>query len=125
MAGASEIFDLAADFGKAAGQIGSALYDTFGSEGEAFAEDWKANATATSGSHAAQYPGFITSEVHGGLGGVYVEAGPEARGQGDLGRVLEFGTGPNPPHFDGLQAMGPTEARLERAADATIGYLLP
>lgn len=126
MSGASEIFDLAGDFGRAAGQIGSALYDTFASEGEAFANDWKANASATAGEHGVHYPSAITSEVRGGLSGVTVEAGPESGPpQGGMGRGFEFGSRNQPPHLDGLRAMPAAEARIEKAADSTIGYLLP
>lgn len=123
---AGEIFDLAADFGSAAGKIGSALYDTFDSEGKAFAEDWADIARGTAGEHGVHYPDAITSEVHGGLGGVSVEAGPEnGPPQGGMGPGFEFGSQNQPPHLDGLRAMGPAEGRIEKAADATIGYLLP
>lgn len=125
MSGAAEVFALADDFGKTAGEVASALYDTFAEEGDAFAEDWAENARATSGEHGKHYPGTITSETRLSLG-IHVETGPESgRKQGGMGPGFEFGSRNQPPHLDGLRAMGPAEARLERAADATIGFLLP
>lgn len=122
--GAEEVFALADDFGKAAGKVASALYDTFKAEGESFAEDWRKNAEQTSGAHARKYPPTITSETKLSTG-IHVETGPEARGQGMLGRVLELGSPTSPAHLDGLGALGPAEERLAKAADATIGFLIP
>lgn len=126
MSGADEIYALATDFGKASSKVAVALFDTYKQEGETFAEDWRDNARATSGEHGKHYPDSITSETKVALG-IVVETGPEPRpgNQGAMGRGFEFGSRNQPPHFDGLQAMGPAEIRLERAADTTIGYLLP
>lgn len=121
---ADEVFALASDFGKASAETAVALFGVFTEGGEKFAEAWKANAVATSGAHAAQYPGFITSEPKLSFG-IEVEVGPEARGQGDLGRVLELGTGPNPPHLDGLRALGPADVEMSRLADDAIRGILP
>ena len=125
MSGADEVFALAHDFKKASAEVARALYDTFKQEGETFAKDWASNAEATSGEHGKHYPKSITSETRLSLG-ILVETGPEsAMPQGGMGPGFEFGSVNQPPHFDGLQAMGPAESRLERAADATIGSLLP
>lgn len=125
MSGADEVFALAKDFQNASSEVASALYDTFAQEGDNFAEDWADNARQTSGEHGKHYPGTITSETRLSLG-ILVETGPESgRPQGGMGPGFEFGSRNQPPHLDGLQAMGPAEARLERAADATIGFLLP
>lgn len=125
MSGADEVFALARDFGKASAEIASALYDTFKEEGETFAEDWADNARATAGEHGKWYPDTITSETRPGLS-ITVETGPESgRKQGGMGPGFEFGSRNQPPHLDGLRAMGPAESRLEKAADATIGFLLP
>lgn len=121
---ADEVFALAADFGKASAETAVVLSKVYQAGGEKFAQAWKANAAATSGSHAAQYPGFITSELKIALG-IAVEVGPEARGQGDLGRVLELGTGPNPPHLDGLRALGPADIEMSRLADDALRGIFP
>lgn len=122
---ADEVFDLADDFGSAAAEIGGALYDTFKQGGEAFAEDWRHNAERTSGQHGRHYPKAITSETKIALG-ILVETGPETgRRQGGMGRGFELGSRNQPPHLDGLGALGPAAERLEKTADATIGYLLP
>jgi hypothetical protein len=42
-----------------------------------------------------------------------------------MGRGFEFGSQNQPPHLDGLRALPLAERRLERAADSTIGFLLP
>lgn len=125
MSGADEVFALAHDFSKASAEVARALYDTFKAEGEAFAEDWARNATATSGEHGKHYPKSISSETRLSLG-ILVETGPESgMPQGGMGPGFEFGSRNQPPHLDGLTAMGPAEERLEKAADATIGFLLP
>lgn len=125
MSGADEVFALARDFAVSGKQIASALYDTFKEEGEHFAADWRDNARETSGEHGKHYPESITSETRLSLG-ILVETGPESgRKQGGMGPGFEYGSVNQPPHFDGLSAMGPAESRLERAADATIGFLLP
>lgn len=123
--GTEEIFQFADDFGDAAAEIGRALYDTFKQEGQSFAEDWRANAERTSGEHGRHYPKAITSETFVTLG-IHVETGPESnRKQGGMGPGFELGSRNQPPHLDGLGAFGPASERLEKAADATIGFLLP
>lgn len=125
MSGASEIFDLADDFGKAAGKVAVALYETYAQEGEAFAKDWQANAAATSGAHGKHYPKSITSETRVAFG-IHVETGPDSSmPQGVMGRGFEFGSRNQPAHLDGARAMPAAEERLQRAAEATIGFLLP
>lgn len=126
MPGASEVFGLAREFDVAAGEIPRALYDTFKAEGEHFAEDWADIARGTAGEHGKHYPDSITSEPKFALTHIEVEAGPEtALPQGGMGPGFEFGSMNQPPHLDGLSAMGPAESRLEKAADSTIGFLLP
>lgn len=125
MSGADEVFALAHDFKKASAEVARALYDTFKQEGDHFAEDWAENARSTSGEHGKWYPDAITAETRLSLG-ILVEIGPEsAQRQGGMGPGFEFGSRNQPPHLDGLLAMGPAESRLERAADATIGSLIP
>lgn len=125
MSGADEIYALSADFGKAKGRIASALYDTYKDEAETFAEDWRSNVRAVAPNHLPHLPDAITAETKVSTN-IVVEVGPETgRRQGALGKGDEFGSRNQPPHFSGLQAMGPAEKRIERAADATIGFLLP
>lgn len=123
--GTDEIFHFAQDFGKAAGDIARALFDTFKDEGEAFADDWRQNAEQTSGKHGRHYPKAITSEAKIALG-IHIETGPETRRrQGAMGPGFEFGSENQPPHLDGLRALGPATKRLEKAADDVIERLLP
>lgn len=125
MTGASEVFDLARDFGKASGEVARALYTVFEQEGETFAEDWADNARETSGEHGKHYPNSITSETKVAFG-IHVETGPDSSmPQGGMGRGFELGSRNQPPHLDGLRALPIAEARLERAADTTIAFLLP
>lgn len=125
MSGASEVFDLAADFDRAASKVASALYDVYAQEGDTFAEEWANNARATSGEHGVHYPDAITSETRLALG-IHVETGPEAgRPQGSMGRGFELGSVNQPAHLDGLRALPTAAERLAKAADSTIGFLLP
>ena len=125
MTGASEVFGLAADLGKASGRVAKALFDVYDQEGETFAKDWADNARETSGEHGKHYPNSITSETRVAFG-IEVETGPDSSmKQGGMGRGFELGSRNQPPHLDGLRALPIAEVRLARAADATIGFLLP
>lgn len=122
---ADEVFALARDFEKASGKVARSLYSTFKAEGEAFAEDWRSNARATSGAHGKHYPGTITSETRVSTD-VVVETGPEAgRPQGGMGPGFEFGSRNQPPHLDGARALTGAAMRLDRAAAYAIGEILP
>ena len=123
--GADEVFQFADDFGKAAADIGRALFGVFKDEGEEFAKDWRRNAEQTSGKHGRHYPKSITSEAKVALG-IRIETGPESgRRQGGMGPDFEFGSRNQPPHLDGLRALAPASKRLEKAAEAVIEDLLP
>lgn len=124
---ADEIFELANDFEKAPAKVVGALFDTFKSAGERFRDDWQANARATSGAHGKHYPNAITTELRPfALTSIVVETGPESgRRQGGMGRGFEFGSRNQPPHLDGLRALGPADARLMREADDAIRGELP
>jgi hypothetical protein len=125
MAGASEIFDLAADFGKASASVASTAFAVFKAEGEVFADDWRSNAEATSGAHGVHYPSSITSEAKLSFG-IHIETGPESGMlQGRMGRGFEFGSRNQPPHLDGLRALPAAEKRLETAAGAAVERVLP
>lgn len=121
---ASEIFDLARDFGKAPGKVASGLFDAYRGAGEGFRDDWKHNATATAGEHGKHYPDAITTEMRFAGFGIEVETGPET-GRKQGGMSFEFGSRNQPPHLDGLIAMPLAAARLDRLADAAIAFALP
>ena len=126
MTGASEIFDLARDFQKAPRAVASGLFDAYRGAGEGFRDDWQHNARATSGEHGKHYPDSITTEMRFAGFGIEVETGPESgRKQGRMGRGFEFGSRNQPPHLDGLLAIPLAEKRLDRLADAAIGFALP
>lgn len=125
MSGADEFFVLARDFEKAPAKVAAVLYDVFKESGEAFAEDWAANARQTSGTHGKWYPDSIDSETHVALG-IEVEIGPNsAKKQGGMGRGFEFGGPTQPAHLDGARALPAAEHRLDRAADVAVAYALP
>lgn len=122
---ADEVLSLAVDLGTASGKVARGLYSAFKDGGQAFAEDWRANAVATSGAHGKHYPKSITSETRVGFE-IIVETGPEsAMKQGGMGPGFEFGSQNQPPHLDGARALPASDARMMRAADAAIGLLLP
>lgn len=127
MSGADEIFELANDFGKAPAKVASTLYETFRSNGREFREAWQENARQTSGAHGKHYPDAITDEMRtGALTSIEVEVGPESgRKQGGMGPGFEFGSRNQPPHLDGLRALGPADAKLMREADNAIRSILP
>ena len=123
--GAEEIFELANDLGAAPAKVASALFDTFKAAGEDFAQAWADNARATAGAHGKHYPDSITSETKVGFG-IEVETGPESgRKQGSMGRGFEFGSRNQPPHLDGLRALGPADAKLTRQAENALDGVIP
>lgn len=123
---AEEIFALARDFEAAPPKVASALFDAYRGAGEGFRDDWQHNARATSGAHGKWYPDSITTERKFAGFAIEVETGPESgRKQGRMGRGFEYGSVNQPPHLDGLQAMPLAAARLDRLADAAIGFALP
>jgi hypothetical protein len=125
MPGASEIFELASDLGKASAKVAVTLFEVYKEQGDAFAEDWRSNARATSGEHGKWYPDSIDSETRIAFG-IEVETGPNsAKKQGSMGRGFEFGSRNQPPHLDGLRALGPADARLTRLSDHALRGVIP
>lgn len=61
-------------------------------------------------SHLPQYPSTITYETHVTPSGVEGEVGPEKRGQGNLGHLIEHGSPTSGPH-----------AHMAPAADRHVG----
>lgn len=82
------------------------------------------NAQASAGTHAKLYPGTITYDPTDG--GLAAEIGPEKRGQGNLGPILEYGNGgaKNPPHRDLGRALDVEEPRfLAEAAKIALPWV--
>lgn len=121
---ASEIYRLAGDMSQVGAKAVPALRTTMAAAGEAFAQEWSANARETSGEHGKHYPDSIDSELVFNLSGVSVDVGPNAaKKQGSMGRGFEFGSVNQPPHLDGLRALDGFQQRAERMVDAAIGAL--
>lgn len=68
------------------------------------------NAEQSSGTHAAKYPSTIGYDLVPGL--IAADIGPERRGQGNLGPILEGGSVHNSPHRDLGQAVDNEEPRF-------------
>lgn len=116
---------LAAELGKASRGVALGLYKVYEESGEAFARDWASNARATSGVHGKHYPDSIDHETRVAFG-ISVEVGPNsAKPQGSMGRGFELGSVNQPPHLDGTRAVPAAEARLSKAADVAMAYLMP
>ena len=123
---ASEIYRLAGDLSGVGRKAVPALRGTMLAAGEAFAQEWSANARETSGSHGVHYPDSIDSELVFNLSGVSVDVGPNAaKKQGSMGRGFEFGSENQPPHLDGLRALDGMQQRTEKMVDAAIGHIIP
>lgn len=100
----SQLRALEADLGKASKAVFVAAAAAVDESADELAAKWKANATATAGAHARKYPATITASRMPALGSIAAEAGPEARGQGNLGKILEYGAVHSAPHMDGNRA---------------------
>lgn len=90
--------------------------------------NWRRNATQTSGRHARRYPATISYDLSLGaaLGGeIRAVVGPDkSKPQGPLGNLLEFGSANNPPTNDGGRALREEAPKFELAlADVTLKAL--
>lgn len=122
---ADEIFELSADLNAAGPKVIKAVFSTFKEESETFAEEWRTNASVTSGRHGKHYPKSITAEMKVSTS-IVAEVGPETRRkQGGMGRGFEFGGPKQPPHLDGARALPAAERRLEQAVADEVERLLP
>lgn len=111
-----ELVALAADLGKVKGD---SVKPVIAKSAASIQKLWRANAKASSGRHARQYPSFISFDiVDRGFG---AEIGPTKRGQGNLGAILEYGSVHNPPHHDGKRAWQAEEPKLLAALGEAIG----
>lgn len=81
-------------------------------------KDWRARSWGIA--HAPRYPLSITYDLHGPF---EAEIGPhdDAKNQGFLGPVLEFGGAHNAPRNDGGQALAAEEPRFRAAIEALAG----
>lgn len=123
---ASEIYKLGVDLAQVGAKSIPAVRQVMSDAGDAFANEWRSNATATSGEHGKHYPESISAELAFSVTSVAVDVGPEsARKQGGMGRGFEFGSVNQPPHLDGLRALDGMQARLDRMLDSAIGHLFP
>lgn len=87
--------------------------------------DARANATRSAGAHARQYSSTITFDFTAAAAGGTAEVGPEKRGQGNLGNLLEYGSVNNPGHRDLGRAADAEEPRFAEAVDDLGMRLLP
>jgi hypothetical protein len=123
---ASEIYKLAADLSLVGRKTVPAMRGVMAEAGLALANDWRQNATETSGEHGKHYPASIDSELSLSIRSIGVEVGPNAsKPQGGMGMGFEFGSRNQPPHLDGLRALDGIQQRVERMVDSTIGHLFP
>ena len=121
---ASQVFELADDLGKISSKAVPTLRSVVDESGKTLAQEWRSNASVTSGAHGKHYPNAITSELLFGVTQIVAEVGPEThRKQGGMGPGFEFGSRNQPPHLDGLRALDVVQPRMERMADAAIGHL--
>lgn len=121
---ASDVYKLAADLSQVGAKAVPAVRQVMSDAGDAFAKDWRSNATESSGVHGKHYPKSITAELAFSVTGVAVDVGPESsKKQGGMGPGFEFGSVNQPPHLDGLRALDGMQMRLERMLDSTIGHL--
>lgn len=123
---ASEIFKLASDLSQVGGKTVPAMRGVMEEAGRALADDWRANAVETSGTHGIHYPQSIDHELSLSVRSIGVEVGPNsAKKQGGMGMGFEFGSVNQPPHLDGLRALDGIQKRVERMFDSSIGHLFP
>lgn len=121
---ASQVYKLAGDLTQIGARSVPVLRGVMGQAGEAFAQEWRGNAVATSGEHGKYYPDSIDSELVFDIGGVSVDVGPNSgKKQGGMGKGFEFGSENQPPHLDGVRALDSMQDRTEAMIDATIGAL--
>lgn len=91
-------------------------------------KDWRANAKASSGTHARAYPYSVTFDGPTREGfDVFAVVGPDKdKPQGALGNLLEYGDGgaKNPPHNDGKRAADAEAPKLEKHLATELGRTL-
>ena len=107
----SELDALRADLLNEGSTIGRKVHAVMKKAAVNIKQEWRSNAAASSGRHAAGYPSTITFDERSEQ---EIIIGPEKRGQGNLGAILEYGSVHNPPHNDGKRAADKEEPNLER-----------
>lgn len=77
---------------------------------------WRRNATSTSGVHGKHYPKSIAYRLGGnGISGIEAEVGPLSGPQS--GMSFEYGSSNQPPHLDGQLALDAVGPRMLRRFD--------
>jgi len=123
---ASEFRDLANDLSRVGARAVPVIRQAMDASGEAFANEWRSNAAATSGEHGKHYPASISHELFPGVSRIGVDVGPDSSmPQGGMGPGFELGSRNQPPHLDGLKAMESVTPRAERMIDTALGHLFP
>lgn len=92
-----ELDEFIADLTTAPARAGLQIVQVLGDTGRQVQQEARALAPGAHGGQARLYPSTITYEVHVGPHELGVEIGPEARGQGNLGPIFEFGTAETAP----------------------------
>lgn len=123
---ASQILGLASDLTDVGAKSVPALRSGMADAGRRVERSWQNAARRTHDSHAKFYPESIDSELVFDLRGVSVDIGPNnAKKQGFLGRILEFGGEKSPAYMLGAAALASNEGPTERAIDAALYPLFP
>lgn len=118
---ASELYALSRDFGKIGARTTLVMFDVFKDAGNDLRDQWRENATATSGEHGKHYPRSITADFRVSTN-IEVEIGPDPRlPQG--GMSFEYGSVNQPPHLDGQRAADEVVPRIDKRIDSALGHL--
>jgi hypothetical protein len=121
----NEIRKLAADLSAAGPKMVGPMRKVWQEIGDKVADEWRANATATSGAHGKHYPKSIDAELTFSTN-LSVEVGPNSsKPQGVMGRGFEFGSANQPPHLDGLKAVDKMTPVVEVAARSALDSVIP
>lgn len=124
--GAAEVRKLAFDLSAVSAKMVGPMRSVFKESGDMLAQEWSANARATSGVHGKHYPNSIDADLTFSLGNIEVEVGPNAaKPQGRMGRGFEFGSVNQRPHLDGLKAVDHLEPLIEKVIAVAVEDLIP
>jgi hypothetical protein len=92
------LFDLARDLNRAANTVLAGTYKVVEVGAVKVKKEQRKLAAGIAGAHAKEYPRSITYDIGFVFGGVQAQIGPEKRGQGNLGAILQYGSVNSPPH---------------------------
>lgn len=123
---ASEIYQLASDLSDVGPKAVPALRRGMEQAGRDFAFSWASDAARTHDAHAKYFSGSIDFDLIPSITSIMVDVGPNnARKQGFLGRILEFGGEHSPAYMTGAKALERQEGRVERAITNALDPLFP